>query len=338
MRAVWYDRHGPAAEVLQIGERPDPVPAPGEVRIRLMASGVNPADTYRRAGTSNAHEWPLVIPNSDGAGVIDAAGDGVDAAAQIGRRVWVYNAQRFRPFGTAATWTCVPVDLTADLPEPVSFDVGACLGIPAMTAHRCLFADGPVRGLRVLVAGGGGAVGNYAIQLARWGGAALVLATASGGWKTQDARAAGAAQVFDYRADDCAARILDATAGQGVDRVVEVDVGGNVALWSAVVAANGSVAGYASRGGRTPEIPFGLMMQKNVTLRGVVLNSCPVEARRQAQADITAWLRADVPKPLHRIAATFPLDRTAAAHEAVERGDKRGTVIVRPQDADAWPA
>ena len=331
MRAIWYDRHGPAAEVLRRGERPDPVPAPGEVRVKLHASGVNPADTYRRAGTSNANEWPVVIPNSDGAGVIDALGAGVDAR-HLGRRVWIYNAQRFRPFGTAAQYTCVPVGLSHELPESVPFEVGACLGIPAMTAHRCLFADGPVRGLRVLVSGGGGAVGNYAVQLARWGGAAQVLATASGGWKAEDARTAGAEQVFDYRAPDCAARIMDATGGHGVDRVVEVDVGGNVAIWSAVVALNGSVTGYASRGGRTPEIPFGAMMAKNATLRGVVLNTAPEPARRQAQADITAWLRAGVPKPLHRIAATFPLFECAAAHEAVERGDKRGTVVVLPQE------
>lgn len=331
MRAIWYDRHGPAREVLQQGERPDPVPAPGEVRVKLYASGVNPADTYRRAGTSNANEWPLVIPNSDGAGVIDAVGAGVDAKAQLGRRVWIYNAQRFRPFGTAATFTCVPLDLTANLPEGVSSEVGACLGIPAMTAHRCLFADGPVRGLRVLVSGGGGAVGNYAVQLARWGGAAQVLATASGGWKREDAVTAGAEAVFDYRAADCVQRIMEATGGHGVDRVVEVDVGGNVAIWSAVVALNGVVTGYASRGGREFTMPYGAMMAKNATLRGVVLNTAPIAARRQAQADITAWLRTDIPKPLHRIAATFPLWDCAAAHEAVEKGDKRGTVVVLPQ-------
>jgi NADPH2:quinone reductase len=331
MRAIWYDRHGPAREVLQRGERPDPVPQAGEVRVRLFASGVNPADTYRRAGTSYAHEWPVVIPNSDGAGVIDALGAGV-AARHLGRRVWVYNAQRFRPFGTAAGFTCVPLDLACDLPEGVGFEIGACLGIPAMTAHRCLFADGPVRGLRVLVSGGGGAVGNYAVQLARWGGAAQVLATASGGWKREDAITAGAAQVFDYRDADCAQRILDATGGHGVDRVVEVDVGGNVAIWSAVVALNGVVTGYASRGGRAFEMPYGAMMAKNATLRGVVLNTAPLQARRQAQADISAWLRADAPKPLHRIAATFPLFDCAAAHEAVEKGDKRGTVVVLPQE------
>ena len=326
MRAVWYERTGPAAEVLQYGERPLPDPAPGEVRVRLQASGVNPADSYRRAGTSYANEWPLIIPNSDGAGVVEALGTDADPAL-LGRRVWLYNAQRGRPFGTAAETTCVPADCIADLPEDVGFETGACLGIPAMTAHRCLFADGPVAGVRVLVSGGGGAVGNYAVQLARWGGAAWVGATASGGWKAEDAAAAGAEAVFDYRAVDCAERIMAATGG--IDRIVEVDVAGNVALWSAIVALNGSVIGYASRGGPSPAIPVsGTLMRKNVNLRGVVLNSAPAPARRQAMDDITRWLR-EAPR-LHRIAATFPLAQTAAAHEAVEAGTKRGTVVVLP--------
>ena len=220
----------------------------------------------------------------------------------------------------------VPVANIADLPPDISFEIGACLGIPAMTAHRCLFADGPLDGLRVLVSGGGGAVGSYAVQLARWGGAAWVGATASGGWKTEDAQAAGAEAVFDYRTPDCADRILAATGG--VDRIIEIDVAGNVALWSAVVVLNGSVIGYASRGGASPGIPwcFATLMRKNVNLRGVVLNSAPAAARRQAMDDITGWLR-QAPR-LHRIAATFPLAQTAAAHDAVEAGTKRGTVVV----------
>ncbi|MDO9708390.1 NADPH:quinone reductase [Paracraurococcus lichenis] len=329
MRAVWYEGTGPAREVLQFGERPVAEPAPGEVRVRLFASGVNPADTYRRAGTSWANEFPLIIPHSDGAGIVEALGEGADPAL-LGRRVWLYNAQRFRPFGTAAESTCVPQECAHDLPDGVPFEVGACLGIPGMTAHRCLLADGPVEGLRVLVSGGGGAVGNYAIQLARWAGAAQVLATASGGWKAEDALAAGAGHVFDYRAPDCATRILEATGGQGVDRIVEVDVGGNVALWSAVIALNGSVIGYASKGNLTPAIPVSAtLMRKNVNLRGVVLNSAPAAARRQAMLDITRWLR-EGPR-MHRIAAAFPLAESAAAHEAVEAGTKRGTVVVLPQ-------
>jgi NADPH2:quinone reductase len=326
MRAVWYEKPGSARDVLQFGERPMAEPGPGEVRVRLAASGVNPADIYRRAGTNWANEFPLIIPNSDGAGVIEALGEGVRPGL-LGARVWLYNAQRGRPFGTAAETTCVPVEYVHPLPDEVSFEVGACLGIPAMTAHRCLFADGPLTGLRVLVSGGGGAVGNYAVQLARWGGAAWVGATASGGWKSEDAAAAGADAVFDYRAADCVARIMAASGG--VDRIVEVDVGGNVAIWSEVIALNGSVIGYASRGGATPAIPVsGALMRKNVNLRGVVLNSAPAAARRQAMEEITAWLREGA--RLHRVAATFPLAETAAAHEAVEAGTKRGTVVVLP--------
>jgi len=327
MRAVWYERTGPARSVLQFGERPLPEPGPGEVRVKLMASGVNPADTYRRAGTNWANEFPLIIPNSDGAGIVEKLGAEVDPGL-LGQRVWLYNAQRGRPFGTAAEFTCVPTDYIHSLPDQIGFEVGACLGIPCMTAHRCLFADGPVQGLRVLVSGGGGAVGNYAVQLARWGGAAWIGATASGGWKTEDSLAASADAVFDYRAADCIPRIM-ATSG-GIDRIIEVDVAGNAAIWSEVIALNGSVVGYASRGGPTPAIPVSaVLMRKNVNLRGVVLNSAPAGARRQAMKDITTWLRGG--DRLHRVAASFPLAETAAAHEAVEAGTKRGTVVTLPQ-------
>jgi NADPH2:quinone reductase len=327
MRAVFYDRQGPAAAVLQSGDLPRPEPGPGEVRVRLLASGVNPADCKRRDGRSYGMEFPRIVPNSDGAGVVDALGPEADGAPPLGGRVWLYNAQRGRPFGTAAEFTCVPVDCLAPLPEDVPFAVGACLGIPAMTAHRCLFADGPVAGLSVLVTGGGGAVGNYAVQLARWGGAVPVLATAGGGWQAEDAREAGAHAVLDRRGD-VAAQVREATGGRGVDRVVEVDLGGNLAVWSAVLANNGVVAAYASGGDPAPAVPFPALMRRNAAVRTVMLNNAPAAARRQAQADIGAWLRGAA--RLHRIAGRFPLADTAAAHEAVEAGGKRGTVVVLP--------
>ena len=328
MRAVFYDRQGPAAEVLQRGDLPRPEPGPGEVRVRLLASGVNPADCKRRDGRSYGMEFPRIVPNSDGAGVVDALGPEAEGAPPPGSRVWLYNAQRGRPFGTAAEFTCVPADCVSPLPEAVPFEVGACLGIPAMTAHRCLFADGPVSGLSVLVTGGGGAVGNYAVQLARWGGAALVLATAGAGWRTEDARAAGAHAVMDRR-EDAAARVRDATGGRGVDRVVEVDLGGNLAVWSAVLANNGAVVAYASGGDPAPALPFAALMRRNITVRTVMLNNAPAAARRQAQAYIGAWLGGG--ERLHRVAGRFPLADTAAAHEAVEAGGKRGTVVVLPE-------
>ena len=327
MRAVFYDRQGPPAEVLRLGDLPRPEPEPGEVRVRLLASGVNPADCKRRAGQGYGMEFPRVVPNSDGAGVVDALGPGADGAPPPGSRVWLYNAQRGRPFGTAAEFTCVPADCVSPLPDDVPFDVGACLGIPAMTAHRCLFADGPLTGLGVLVTGGGGAVGNYAVQFARWGGAALVLATAGAGWQAEDARDAGAHAVIDRR-EDVAARVREATDGRGVDRVVEVDFGGNAAVWSAVLANNGVVAAYASGGDPAPSIAFSTLMRRNITVRTVMLNNAPLASRRRAQADIVAWLR-EAPR-LHRIAGSFPLAETAAAHAAVEAGGKRGTVVVLP--------
>jgi NADPH2:quinone reductase len=200
-----------------------------------------------------------------------------------------------------------------------------------MTAHRCLFADGPLAGLDVLVTGGGGAVGNYAVQLARWGGAASVLATAGAGWQAEDARDAGAHAVIDRRGD-VAARVLEATGGRGVDRVVEVDFGGNAAVWSAVLANNGVVAAYASGGDPAPRMAFAPLMRRNVTVRTVMLNNAPAAARRRAQADIVAWLR-EGPERLHRVAGTFPLAETAEAHAAVEAGGKRGTVVVLPAGA-----
>lgn len=331
MRAVFYDRQGPAAEVLRFGDVPRTEPGPGEVRVRLLASGVNPADCKRRAGQGYGMEFPRVIPNSDGAGVVDALGPGADGAPPPGARVWLYNAQRGRPFGTAAEFTCVPADCLAPLPDDVPFEVGACLGIPAMTAHRCLFADGPLAGLDVLVTGGGGAVGNYAVQLARWGGAASVLATAGAGRQAEDARDAGAHAVIDRRGD-VVARVLEATGGRGVDRVVEVDFGGNAAVWSAVLANNGVVAAYASGGDPASPVTFAPLMRRNVTVRTVMLNNAPAEARRRAQADIVAWLREGPPR-LHRIAGAFSLAETAAAHAAVEAGGKRGTVVVLPAKA-----
>jgi NADPH:quinone reductase len=332
MRAVWYERTGPATEVLLAGEQPLPEPGPGEVRVRLAASGVNPADTYRRRGEGYSMEAPLVIPNSDGAGIIDKVGAGIDPD-RIGERVWIYNGQRGRPLGTAAEAIALDADLVTRLPDDVGFEAGACLGIPCMTAHRCVFSDGastgPARGFltdkTVLVTGGGGAVGNYAIQLARWAGA-RVLATVSNDTHAADARAAGAELILDRHREDIRSALREATGGKGVDRIVEVDFGGNLEVIADSIAPNGTVAVYASRGNATPSVPIRTFMQRNVTIQTVVLNSAPMEARRRAQADITQWLREG--QRLHRIAGLYPLERTAEAHLAVEAGAKRGTVVV----------
>ena len=327
MRAVWYDRMGPAAEVLQFGELPDPVPGPGEALVRLAASGVNPADCRTRQGLTGAMAYPRVVPNSDGAGIVEAVGPGV-AATWVGKRVWLYNGQRNgRAFGTAAELIALSVDLLSELPAQVSFAAGATLGIPCMTAHRCVFVAGPVQGRTLLVTGGGGAVGHYAVQLATWAGA-CVIATASSPDKAARARAAGAAHVIDYRRQDVAAEIARLTGSTGVDHVVEVEFGGNLAATLACLRDNCSIATYASTAERMPQVPIYDLMRRNLALHTVYLPGTPHESRRRAQADITAWIGSG--ERLLTVAGRHPLADTVAAHEEVERGGKIGTVVVEP--------
>ena len=328
MRAAWYERRGPARDVLEVGEMATPEAGPGEVRVQLAASGVNPADAKLRAGKSDyGYRFDRVIPNSDGAGTVDRVGAGVDPA-WLGRRVWLYNGQRLgRAFGTAAEYIALDAGLVHALPGGIGFAEGATLGIPAMTAHRCVFADGAVEGQTVLVAGGAGAVGHYAVQLAKWRGA-RVLATVSGDAKAAHALAGGADAVVNYRQEDVVARVRELTGGEGVDRIVEVDFGGNLAIAMGVLKCNGAAAIYASDGNANPEIDVRALMGLNATLRFVVLNSIPLEARRQAQRDVTRWAAGG--ERLFPVAARFPLDGIAAAHESVESLDKLGTVVVEP--------
>jgi NADPH:quinone reductase len=324
MRAVWYECPGPPADVLVVGEMDRPEPAPGEVRVRVHASGVNPSDTYGRSGATGPMAFPRVVPDQDGAGVIDAVGPGV-SADRVGERVWVYEATWRRPSGTAAEYTTVPERRAVRLPDGVSFEVGACLGVPAMTAHRCVFADGPVGGQTVLVTGGAGAVGSLAIQLARWAGA-QVITTISSGAKTEAARAAGADHIVNYRAEDAAEAILRLTGGSGVDRVVEVDFGGNLATTLRVLKDGGAVAAYASRGAPEPTLPFRAFMAKNPTFRFVLVYSMPEPAKSAAMADITRALEQGALRPA--LGARFPLERLADAHAAVESWSVIGNVVV----------
>jgi NADPH:quinone reductase len=327
MRAVWYERTGPARDVLEWGEVPDPVPGPGEAFVRLEASGVNPADCRTRQGLMGPMAYPRVIPDSDGAGVVEAVGPGV-ARDWVGRRVWLYNGQRNgRAFGTAAERIALDIDLLSPLPDAVSFAEGATLGIPCMTAHRSLFVAAPLQGRRVLVTGGAGAVGHYAVQLAKWAGA-TVIATVSSEDKAARARAGGADHVIDYRRQDVAAEVARLTGGAGVDHAVEVEFGGNLAATLASVRANGSIATYASTAERMPRLPIYDLMRRNLSLHTVYLPGTPHEARQRAQADISQWI-ATGPRMLS-VAGRFPLAETAAAHEAVERGGKVGTVVVEP--------
>jgi NADPH2:quinone reductase len=324
MKAAWYDRNGPAREVLQVGALPEPAPGPGEVLVRVHVSGVNPSDVKSRAGARGGMAFPRIVPHSDGAGVIEAVGPGVDKA-RIGERVWLWNGQWRRPFGTAAERIAVPAAQAVRLPDGVDFEAGACMGIPAMTAEACLFSDGPIDGKTVLVTGGAGAVGHYAIQLAKWSGA-RVIATAGRAETVAACRDAGADLVIDYKRERVAERLRDATGGAGIDRVVEVEFGGNLETSLAAIKENGVIAAYASMGAPTPPLPFYPLMFKAVTLRLVLVYILSPEARRRSIANLTAALEAGA--LTHPLAGRFPLDDIARAHEAVEAGNKLGQILV----------
>jgi NADPH2:quinone reductase len=316
MQAVWYERNGEAAEVLQFGTLETPTPLPGEVRVRLATAGVNPIDVKRRKGArGQVIKDPLVVPGFDGAGVIDAVGEGVPPG-RIGERVWVYEGQWQRPRGTAAELTTLPAGRAVPLPVGTSFAEGACLGIPALTAHRTVFADGPVEGQTVLVTGGAGAVGAYAIQFAKLGGA-RVLTTVSSAAKAAAAAAAGADEIFDYKTEDVARRIADLPGG-GVDRIVEVEFGGNLAQSLAMLKPNGVLAGYASDAVLEPAVPFYSFAYKSLTVRFILVFMMPEAAKQQAVADITRWLEAGALR--HFIAQRYPLAEAAAAHQRMETG------------------
>jgi NADPH:quinone reductase len=317
MRAVWYEQNGEAADVLQYGELETPVPEPGEVLVRLTTSGINPIDVKRRRGArGQVIRDPLVIPGFDGAGVIEAAGAGVEAG-RAGERVWVYEAQWQRPRGTAAEFVTVPAERAVRLPDRTSFVEGACLGIPALTAHRAVFADGPVMGQTVLVTGGAGAVGSYAIQFARLGGA-RVLTTVSSDQKAEIAADAGADYVFNYKAENIVQRIADLPEGGGVDRIVEVEFGGNLPQSLEILKPNGVIASYASDAVMEPKVPFYGLAYKSAAVRFILVFMMPEAAKQQAVGDITRWLEAGELR--YYIAKRLPLAEAAAAHEAMERG------------------
>src|SRR5918998_3701076 len=313
MRAAWYDRNGPAREVLQVGEMPDPEPGPGEVRVRIHASGVNPSDWKARLG-SRPMVAPRVIPHSDGAGIIDRVGAGVDPA-RVGERVWIWNGQWKRAFGTAATYIAVLSEQAVRLPDEVSFEAGACLGIPALTAHRAITTDGSPEGKILLVAGGAGAVGHYAIQIARLLGAAQVITTVSSGEKEEHARAAGADAVINYRTESVPDRVREITGGHGIDRVVEVDIAGNASLLPKIIASGGLCAAYGSN---LPQatFDFGPMILSGAAVRFFIVYELPSDARVQGILDLTRWM--DEGQLQHAIGVSLPLDQTIEAHEHIE--------------------
>lgn len=325
MRAAFYDRLGPAREVLQLGALPDPVPGPGEVLVRVAASGVNPSDVKMRLGTgSAANEYPRIIPHSDGAGTIIAVGEGV-AQSRIGKRVWLWNARWQRAFGTAAELVALPDSQAVALPDNADFATGACLGIPVLTAWQAIETDGGIAaGDWVLVQGGAGAVGHYAVQMAKLKGA-RVIATVSSPEKAAHAKAAGADCVIDRKAEDVVAAVLQATGGRGVARVIEVDLAGNIGWLPRVVADYGLVVVYGSSR-REAEVSFSASIIGNIGYRFFIVYNQPLSLRQRALAAVDALLAEDL--LTHTIAAAFPLAEIAAAHETVEAGRQIGNIVV----------
>jgi NADPH2:quinone reductase len=322
MRAAWYEKQGPAREVLTVGEMPDPLPGPGEIRIRMAASGINPGDIKKRQDSFGiGMSYPRVIPHSDGAGQVDKIGDGIPTE-WLGKSVWCYGAQSYRPFGTAAEYTVVPVERVAPLPDKVAPEQGACLGIPGITAHRAVFAAGPVSARTVLVQGAGGSVGLCAVQLARRGGA-HVIGTIRGRSEAETARTAGAHEVL--RNDQEFQARATALAPDGIDHIVEVAFGANIEADVELLKMGGSIAAYATDNA-TPKIPFWQMVFKNITVLFLGSDDFPAAAKISAARDLNAALEAGWSG--FTIAERIPLSEIARAHELAEHPMRPGRIVV----------
>jgi NADPH:quinone reductase len=324
MRAAFYDRQGPAREVFRIGELPTPEPGAGEVLVRLRTSGANPSDwKVRKGGFGRGLAAPLIVPHSDGAGVIDAVGPGV-AASRIGERVWIWNGQWKRAFGTAAEYIALPSDQAVVLPETTADDAGACLGIPALTALQAVRVAAVGPGSSVLIAGGAGAVGHYAIQFAKLRGA-RVLTTVSGTEKAAHALAAGADAIINYRDEDVAERVKSLTEGRGVDAIVEMDLTRNARYYPGVLRPFARVVVYGMSGSEAT-LPSLWMMQNSILLRFIFIYEITAEDRSAILAELTDHLAANRLK--HTIARRLPLAQVAEAHDLVEGGELIGNVVL----------
>jgi NADPH2:quinone reductase len=324
MRAAYYERNGSAAEVLCVGAVDTPVPGRGEVRVKLMTSGVNPSDVKSREGRTRKIAYPRVVPHSDGAGTIDMVGESVPAT-RVGERVWVWNAQWKHAFGTAAEFVTLPAHQAVPLPAHIGFDIGACLGIPAMTAFHAVTLADAWAGSTFLVSGGAGAVANYAIQFAKARGA-VVITTISSEEKAKIARAAGADHTVDYKHEDVAARIKDLTDGSGIDAVIELDFAANAKLLPGVLRPKGSVIVYGT-GAAEAVIPAQWMLVSGIAVRFMLVYELTSEQHQAAIVAITRMLEEN--KLVHNVAATFPLEQIVEAHQAVESGKAIGNVVVR---------
>ena len=324
MKAVWYEQIGAADDVLTHGNIDDPEVSDGEALVRIRTSGVNPSDVKTRAGARGELQFPRIIPHSDGAGNIEAVGNGVDKN-RIGERVWLWNGAFGRAFGTCAEYISLPANQAVEMPENSTFEAGACMGIPASTAYHGVFSGGSVKNKTLLVTGGAGAVGHYAIQLAKWDGA-QVVATVSGPEKGLAAKEAGADLVVNYKTDDVVEAVNNFTSGEGVDRIVEVEFGGNLSVSKQIIKTNGVIAAYGSVAVDNPELPFYSLMFKGAIIKMYLIYIVPSEARTNIINGLTKALSENA--LVHQIAKSFDLAETVEAHKAVEAGQLIGNTVI----------
>ena len=324
MKAVWYEQIGAADDVLTHGNIDDPEVNDGEVLVRIRTSGVNPSDVKTRAGARGELQFPRIIPHSDGAGYIKAVGNGVDKN-RIGERVWLWNGAFGRAFGTCAEYISLPANQAVGMPENSTFEAGACMGIPASTAYHGVFSGGSVKNKTMLVTGGAGAVGHYAIQLAKWDGAE-VITTVSGPEKGLAAEEAGADLVVNYKTDDVVEAVNNFTNGEGVDRIVEVEFGGNLSVSEQIIKTNGVIAAYGSVAVGNPELPFYNLMFKSAVLKMYLIYIVPGEARMKIIEGLTKALSENA--LVHQIAKSFDLTETIQAHKTVEADKLIGNTVI----------
>lgn len=322
---IWsFKEAGAAADVLRLSEMDTPEPGQGEVRVKIAVSSVNPTDCKRRSDGRELPRFPEIIPNNDGSGVIDAIGEGVDTE-RLGERVWIFAAQAGRPFGTAAEYCVLPAHQVLHLPDGQSFEDGACLGVPAVTAHRALFSDGDIAGHTILVSGSTGRVGRYAVQMAKHAGA-TVIATAGSEDKMEHVRKLGADHVFNYKSDDIRDAVAGITNGKGVERIIDVALSTHLEEIPALICDNGVVTAYSFDEDHNPRVPLNELMFKNVTLRPFSIMKMPRAAKTAAFAHIEKLTAEGVLD--HLVGARFKFDEMVKAHECVEQGELFGVCLV----------
>jgi len=324
MKAAWYEKAGSASDVLRVGEIPDPYPKAGEVLVNIKASGVNPSDVKIRAGTRGDLEYPMVIPHSDGGGIIVDVGEGI-SSDRIGEHVWIWNGAFGRAFGTCAELIALPAVQAVKMNQDTSFEAAACMGIPASTAYYGIFANGSVEEQTVMVSGGAGAVGYYGIQLAKWSGA-NVITTVSNDEKADIAKNAGADLVLNYEKDDVIGAVSDYTDGAGVDRILEVEFGSNILINERIIKNNGTIAAYASAGIMEPVLPFYNLMFKGIKIDTYLIYMVSEANREDIIAGISSALNANVLS--HMITKSYTLKNIIDAHESMESGTIVGNIVV----------